>query len=340
MSRKIDRLMKLDWNLLLPIEKYTASTEDEKWYEATLPGDKNNSFPHHYYQTIGRNYNPFRASPYSITNTFDFAEAAVSNEKLGQSSFTDLLAVSISTTDYIGHKFGPNSVEIEDLYYRLDKEIATFLKFLDKQVGKGEYLVFLTADHGAPEIPAFLKEKGYNVGNLHFDSLVAHINAFTMQKYKSNRLIKPKVYNYQVYFDHKEIAAQNIDENKLKAELITLLKKELGVATAFDFKKFDAVILPRQVKDRLAAGYYEGRSGDIQLVYLPQFTEWSNKGTEHGLWNPHDSHIPLLWYGWNVKKGSTNREVYMTDIAATLAAMLHVQMPNGCIGKVIEEVAQ
>jgi hypothetical protein len=84
--------------------------------------------------------------------------------------------------------------------------------------------------------------------------------------------------------------------------------------------------------------YYPTRSGDIQLVLKPGFLQGSGNGTSHGLWNPYDSHIPLLWYGWNIKQGKTNRETYMTDIAATVAAMLHIQMPSGSVGNVIEEV--
>ena len=86
-------------------------------------------------------------------------------------------------------------------------------------------------------------------------------------------------------------------------------------------------------------GYYPRRNGDIQLIFLPQYIEgYSNTGTTHGQWNPYDSHIPLLWYGWGIKKGKTNKETYMTDIAPTIAALLRIQMPGGSIGKVIEDV--
>jgi hypothetical protein len=86
-------------------------------------------------------------------------------------------------------------------------------------------------------------------------------------------------------------------------------------------------------------GYYPPRNGDIQVILLPQyFDAYSTTGTTHGLWNPYDAHIPLLWYGWGIKHGKTNRGTYMTDVAPTLAALLHIQMPNGCVGDVIEEI--
>ena len=85
-------------------------------------------------------------------------------------------------------------------------------------------------------------------------------------------------------------------------------------------------------------GYNATRSGDIQIILKPGYYEGGNTGTTHGLWNPYDAHIPLLFYGWGIKHGSTNRETYMTDIASTITALLHVQMPSGNVGHVIEEV--
>ena len=107
---------------------------------------------------------------------------------------------------------------------------------------------------------------------------------------------------------------------------------------AFDLSNVQQSTMPERLKMVFTNGYNQKLSGDVQFTFKPQWFEGGERGSNHGLWNPYDSHIPLLWFGWNVRAGQTNREVYMTDIAPTVAGMLHIQMPNASIGKVIEEV--
>ena len=116
------------------------------------------------------------------------------------------------------------------------------------------------------------------------------------------------------------------------------LKKEGAVVNAVDLQKITAATLPEPQKSRLTNGFTPSRSGDIQFIFKPGYFDGTSKGTTHGLWNPYDAHIPLLFFGWGVKAGKLNRETYMTDISATIAAMLQIQMPSGCVGHVITEV--
>lgn len=135
--------MSQDWNTLLPMSKYDLSTADDKPYENTIKGEKSVTFPHKLSGiSAADKYEAFKTTPFANSFTFDFAKAAIENEGLGKNSVTDFLTVSISSTDYIGHAFGPNSVEIEDCYLRLDNDIAGFLQYLDTKIGKGNYLVF------------------------------------------------------------------------------------------------------------------------------------------------------------------------------------------------------
>ena len=122
--------------------------------------------------------------------------------------------------------------------------------------------------------------------------------------------------------------------------LLPLVKKINGVANAFDIEKIDETTLPDVQKKMLSNGYFAKRCGDIQLIYQPGWIDGGPTGTTHGLWNPYDAHIPLVWFGWGITHGQTNDEVYMTDIAPTIAAMLHIQMPNGCIGKPIIDITK
>ena len=329
--------MSKDWNTLLPIEKYTLSTADDKPYEANLPGEKTVTFPHKLSQTGASKYESFKYTPFAATYTFDFAKQALENEQLGKNTVTDFLTVSISSTDYTGHAFGTNSIEIEDTYLRLDRDIADFLNYLDAKTGKGNYLLFLTADHGVANTPGFLAEHKIPGGTFSDLALAAELN----KKIEENFAIKKAVVslqNCQVYLDIDAMEKQGKDAEALKKLIIKTLKEKDFITNAFETKKISTETLPEPVKKMVSNSYNDKRSGDIQFVPKAGYFDGGPRGTTHGLWNPYDAHIPLVWFGWGVKQGKTNRETYMTDIAATVAAMLQIQMPSGCVGQVIPEL--
>ena len=330
-----EKIMKGDWEKLYKKEKYTQSTDDDKNYEDTIKGKQGVTFPHHLNETKSSDkFEAFKATPFGTTYTFDFAKAAIENEKLGDSAVTDFLTISISSTDYVGHSFGPNSMEAEDTYLRLDKDIAGFLNYLDTKIGKNNYLLFLTADHGVAHIPRFLKEHKIPGGAESDTSIQRKLNdAIATAKPGINKAIDT-VLNYQVYLSDSAIAAGET----IKEFIIAELKKNNAIVNAVDLQKISAATLPEPQKSRITNGYTPSRSGDIQFIFKPGYFDGRVKGTTHGLWNPYDAHIPLLFYGWGIKTGKLNRETYMTDIAATIAAMLQIQMPSGCVGHVITEV--
>lgn len=326
-----------DWNTLLPLEKYTPGSVDDKPYETNIKGEKGVTFPHKLSSIGTEKYEAFKYTPYANTFTFDFAKAAIENEKLGSNTVTDFLTLSISSTDYIGHNFGPNSVEIEDTYLRLDKDIGDFLKWLDAKLGKGNYLVFLTADHGVAHVPGFLTEHHIPAGTDDDTDFAAEINKMLEAKQGIKKPVQ-SIQNYQVYLDMNEIEKQGKNTGDVIKQVIKSLKEKPFIVNALELNNLSAAVLPSIQKTMLTNGYNPKRSGDIQYIFKPGYFDGGSRGTTHGSWNPHDAHIPLLFFGWNVKPGKTNRETYMTDIAATIAAMLQVQMPNGCIGHVISEV--
>jgi predicted AlkP superfamily pyrophosphatase or phosphodiesterase len=331
--------MSKEWNTLLPIDQYDLSTPDDEPYENPISGEAAVSFPHKLgIKGMGKYYS-FRTTPFANTFTFDFAKKAIENEKLGSSAVTDFLAVSISSTDYIGHSFGPNSIETEDTYLRLDKDIADFLQYLDDKLGKGNYLTFLTADHGVAHIPGFLAEHKIPGGTFNDGDFAKEINAMAEEKYAVKNVVQ-SVQNYQVYLNFTEIEKQVKDKAALVNDVINLLKQKPFIINAFETEKIMQTAIPEPQKQMMTNGYNPKRSGDIQFTFKPGYFDGGSKGTTHGLWNPYDAHIPLLFFGWNIKQGNTNRETYMTDITATLAALLHIQMPNGCVGKVITEVTK
>ncbi len=327
------KYMSKSWNLNTEKSLYLQSTEDNMPFEGNIMGEVGVVFPHQLASIKTGRYEAFKTTPFANTFTFDFAKAVVKNERLGSNSVPDFLTLSISSTDYIGHTFGPNSMEIEDTYLKLDKDIADFLQYLDKVVGKDNYLFFLTADHGVAHVPAFLKQHGIPAGVGDDASLLAKMNQLVADKMGVRNAVST-IMNYQLYLG-------NLSTNKRKditSFLISELKKQPSIANAMELEKISEGTLPETQKKMMINGYTPKRSGDIQFVFKPGYFNGGTKGTTHGIWNPYDAHIPLLFYGWNVKQGNTNREIYMTDIAATIAAMLQIQMPNGCVGKVITEV--
>jgi arylsulfatase A-like enzyme len=266
------------------------------------------------------------------------AKAALAAERLGEDSITDFLALSLSSPDYIGHSFGPNSVEAEDDFLRLDKTLGEFLDFLNKEVGEGQYLLFLSADHGAAHVPEFLKENNIPAGNVDVENLYTGLNKLLKDKFGIDELV-PEISNYQVYINHKLIDSAKLNKKEILQSAIAICAAYPGIDQAFETSAISSVTLNSTIKEMMTNGYNATRSGDIQLLFKPQWIEgFKPGGTTHGVWNPYDAHIPLLWYGWNVKPGKLNRQTYMTDIAPTIAAMLHIQMPSGCVGHVIEEI--
>jgi len=327
-----------NWPTLYPIETYTQSTADDKPYEGKARGEQSPVFPHPLKLYAGKNYEMIKSTPYGNTMTLDLAKLAVLSEDLGQDNVTDFLAVSCSSTDYVGHMYGPNSVEAEDTYLRLDKDLAEFFDYLDNKVGKGNYLFFLSADHGAAHVPGFMKENRLPGETIDDSPVMKELGGRLEAKFGIKQAII-KSMNNQVYFNHKNITDSKADFDAVKAFSIEFLKTQHGFANAVDLTKIAASTLPEPIKTRITNGYNARRSGDIYFILQSNnFDSSSKTGTTHGSWNPYDSHIPCVFMGWNVKPGKTNKTHYMTDIAATLAAMLHIQMPSGCVGEPITEL--
>ena len=335
----VDKYYDKGWSTLYPINSYQQSTADEKDYENKPFGTEQTKFPYSLKQFEGKNYQTVATTPYGNSMTLEMAKEALSYEQLGKGSETDMLCVSLSSTDYVGHSFGPNSVETEDTYLRLDKDLGDFLTYLDTKVGIGQYTIFLSADHGVAHIPGFMKENKLPAGLFSTSDLVKDLNSKLSVSFGLDNIVSG-INDYQIYLNHNLLDSAKADEKAITKWIVKYVQQNDAVTQVFALKDIAATPLNAKMKEMLTNGYYPTRSGDIQLVLKSGYIEsyGSGKtGTTHGIWAPYDSHIPCLFYGWGIKQGHTNRETYMTDIAATITAMLHVQMPSGCVGKVVEE---
>ncbi len=332
-----DQLIKNGWNTLLPIAQYTESSPDNSPWEGLLGSAKTPTFP---YKNLAADYQKkkgvIRTTPFGNTLTLKLAEAAVQGEQLGADAITDLLAINLASTDYAGHQFGPNAIEVQDVYLRLDRDLAEFFNYLDSKVGKDHYTVFLSADHGGAHSQGFLAEHKMPTG-FYGEGSIKQFNGWLKDKFGADQLVS-KVTNNQIYMDEKAHTGSKLNMEETKQYLIDMLNKDQSVLFAVDMQKAGAASIPEPIRTRIVNGYNWQRSGDIQLIYHDSWLpSYSKTGTTHGSWNSYDSHIPLIFMGWGVKPGESNQAYHMTDIAPTLAALLRVQFPSGTIGNPISE---
>jgi predicted AlkP superfamily pyrophosphatase or phosphodiesterase len=330
-------LMAQGWKPLLALDQYTESTPDDRPYENKLAGTKTPTLPADLVGMAGDPYWSLAASPHGNTITKEMALAALKNENLGKGTATDFLAVSFSTPDYVGHAFGPNSVEEEDTYLKLDRDLAEMLNAFDAEVGKGNYLFFITADHGVMDVPGFWLEHKLPAGLLDFGKMNAAVKAALKTAFGEGEFVRSSE-NYQIYLNHNTLREKKIDfEDVTKVVRETLLPLD-GVADVLNLHELGESHLNDYLLNLYKNGTHAKRSGDIQIVTEPGWFSGRTMGTTHGAPYNYDTHIPLLFFGWGVKPGETFGRTSVADTAPTVSAMLKILEPSGNVGHVIEDV--
>lgn len=333
-----EKLVAGGWNTLYPINTYLQSTADNVPWEGAYKGEEKPVFPHKIQDIYQKNHGVIRSTPFGNTLTLEFAESAVNGYRLGQGNSTDFLTVNCASTDYVGHQFGPNSVETEDTYLRLDKDLASFFRFLDQKIGKGNYLVFLTADHGAAHAIGFMQDHRIPADFLKEEDIIGKLNDTLKQRFGYEKLVLSGM-NYHINYDMKKIQQNQLDYDAIKKITVAFLQAQPGIQFAVDIDHIGEKPVPEPVRTMIINGYNRKRCGPVIIIPDPGwFSGYGTTGTTHGNWNPFDTHIPLVFMGWRIFHGSTNRTIYMTDIAPTLSALLHIQMPNGCVGQAVTEI--
>ncbi len=336
-----ERYLEKDWNTLYPIATYKQSIDDDNPYEGVFKGVEKPTLPIATSELV-KSGGPgiIRSTPFGNSLTLDLAKAAIQHEQMGSNpeKVTDFLAVSLSSTDYVGHQYSVNSVEVEDTYLRLDKDLETFFQYLDEKVGDGDYTVFLTADHGAAHNPQFFMDKKGNGGYFNSRDALNGLNDALKRTFGEDQLVR-SLSNYQVHFDNQLLVRSELDESDVRKAAVKYLKTLEGVAFVTDMDLANQSTIPSRIRERIVNGYNIKRSGVIQIILEPQWFGGSPKGTgtTHGSWNPYDAHIPLLFMGKGISKGQLSRETHMTDIAPTISALLKIEEPNGNIGTPIRE---
>jgi predicted AlkP superfamily pyrophosphatase or phosphodiesterase len=326
------------WNTLYDIDTYNESGADLNNFEGGFNGKDTATFPYDLAALKNKNggYDILKATPYGNSIVTDFALAALDSENLGQDNDTDVLAISYSSTDYIGHNFGVNSKEIEDTYIRLDLELERLLNNLDAKVGKGNYTVFLTSDHGAVEVPAYLESMHIPAGYINNGNTNKKFKTFMLETFGVDDLIA-NVSNNQVFLNYERLAELNLELEDVQEAIIEELISYDSVYKVYKAKTMNSTAFTTGIEMLLQLGYNQKRSGDILIVGDPGFISYSKTGSTHGSGFNYDTHVPLIFYGFGINKGETVERTEITDVAPTISSLLNISFPNGAIGTPIEK---
>lgn len=335
----VDQYMTQVWDPLLPIDQYDESLPDDKPFERAFPHTEKASFPYDFKKISGLSrfgiantpYNLLPATPFGNTLVFDFAREAIENEELGKDRITDLLALSFSSPDYIGHQFGNLSVEVQDVYIRLDRELGEFLDYLDLGIGLDNIVIFLTSDHGAADTPGLvMADAGYFKSSDFIDGLVKHLSGI-----ERNTVIED-FSNQQIYF----LKNTKIDMEKIEDGVRTYAGAYPGVHSVISLTDFSECIDDPRICESIRKGIMPERNGDLYINLKPGWISESYErgGTTHGSAYSYDTHIPIIFFGGKISAGNNYQPVWIQDIAPTLSALLKIARPSGSVGVLIDDL--
>ncbi len=317
------------WQTLLPMDRYTNSNSDNSPYEGTYRWEEQPVFPHEMGKAEGDAYWTVKNTPFGNTLIKDLAKSAIENEKLGMDEATDLLAISFSSTDYIGHQYGPHSVEIEDTYIRLDRDLADLFSTLDEKVGQGNYMIFLTSDHGVVDVPAQLEETRQPGGYFNTNRTTQLLLNYLTDTYGQETWIRALA-NQQIYLNRELIEQKQIDLEEMQQDIANFMLQFEGVLSTNTATNFTTEKYEESLQGMYQRGFQYQRSGDVYIQLEPGWLISSSRtGTSHGSPYNYDTHVPMLMYGWGIPQGGTFKKTVVTQLAPTVSGLLQIPLPNG-----------
>lgn len=331
-KKHTEKYLSKSWETLYPISSYNNSINDNNKYEEPFAKDALPIFPYNLSALKKEHgYGLINNTPFGSSLTKEFAIETIRQESLGKDNYTDLLAISFSAPDYIGHQFGPTSVEIEDTYLRLDQDIADLLHYLNRHIKKKNYILFLTADHGAQYNSNFLIDHKIPAGLFSTKNIQEILQKFCISNYSIP--LVDKIINQQVYWNEDSISRYRVDRKILNEEAIGFLRQLEGITDVFCTDHLSGTYATK-----ISNGIYPKRSGDLILQFNPAWMDHGGTGTTHGSTYNYDTHIPLLWYGRGIKQKKISTPIDITDIAPTIQEHLNISLPNGCTGNPIQGI--
>lgn len=333
----VNKYYSSNWSLLLPEDNYNNKNSKDDHYRATPFGKDQEHLPYDLSRFVNNDYSKILSTPFGNNLVFDFAKKLILNESLGKDEYTDLLSIDLSSTDYIGHAFPPNTIELEDTYIRLDKELSWFIDFLDKNIGKSNYLLVLTSPHGVANSAEYLKDSKVPSGRLSISQNIKETEIKLKEKFGDYNWIKTNV-NNTLYLNDSTFIELRIDKLLVINEIQKIIEAIPGVQKVINLNDVTNNLLEGSVREKIINGIYSKIAGDLLILLKPNFYDFSARGTTHGSLYSYDIHIPLIWYGCGIKSQKDYSDIKITDIAPTISSILGIQEPNASTGKVIQKL--
>jgi predicted AlkP superfamily pyrophosphatase or phosphodiesterase len=327
------------WAPLLNDSNYTESMEDNNPYELPFKGTIRPTFPYALAELAKTNnqYDLMKATPLGNTMTMKFAKAAILGEELGKDNIPDMLCLSFSATDYVGHQFGPQSKELQDTYIRLDRDLDSLLQFLDARVGVGNYVLFLSADHGAANNPSWMMDHKLAAGYFVSDKLEEMVESKLIKKYgEGNWVINES--NQNIFLNRSLIEEKKLSLKTIQQEVASACLEMEGVHSAFTHAELSYSIARNALSEKVQMGFDQMRSGDVIYMLQPGWIEYGKQGTTHGSGYDYDTHVPAIFFGGPFYSfyEDYSEQYSISDIAPTICNILNIPNPSGCIGRIID----
>jgi predicted AlkP superfamily pyrophosphatase or phosphodiesterase len=336
-----ERYLTKTWDTSFPLFQYINCFTDQNPYETGIAGRI--VFPYSLPEigkkmNLKERYRLLKQTPFGNTFTKDMAIATILNENLGRRHrFTDMITVSFAATEYIGNAFGPMSIEVEDAFIKLDKDLEHFLQFIDNFVGINNALIFVTSNHGAAQTPRYLADSKIPVGDFNYSSAVALVRSYLNALYGADDWIKG-YYAQQLYLNADLIESSKMKLDDVSNTVAQFIVQFSGVSNAVTASALQNNQYADGYRYKMFNNYFPRRSGDVFINLYPGWTEKTQWTTAHNSAYLYDTQVPLIWYGWNVKPAVITRPIDMTDVATTISAMMNIAAPNAATGKPIEEL--
>ncbi len=337
-GRKLpEKYLSGDWELSFDKALYHGAFGDRNQFEEPFEGAAYAVFPYKLDALREKNddLTLVKETPFGNTLVAEFAKECIKQEALGKDNVPDMVTISFSSTDYVGHRFGTESFEVEDTYIRLDKDLAALFKFLDTEVGQGNYTLFLTADHGAIPPPALLSEQNIPSGYFNKEIFEKGVKAELAENGgDANALLS--ISNNQIFLNPKSFRSVK-DWDQVKHNLKMAIQQFEGVDHVYTSEEV-GTLNPDGKGGFVKKGFHPKRSGDLAFTLLPGWANYGKTGSTHGSSYAYDTHVPLLFYGNGIKSGTVHDAVGVEDIVPTLSRILNLEPPYAVTGKVIEGV--
>ena len=342
-KKRPEEYLEKGWHTLKMMGSYEASLPDNSIYENGINGQ--NIFPYSLLKlSDGPGYKVLKNTPFADELTKEFVLELIEKEDLGGDGFTDLLMINFASAGYVSDLFGIRSVELEDTYLRLDNSIAQILQRLDQKLGTSNYIVFLTADRGSSDTPSFLQDMGLEGQTIDVKHFMTLLNAYLRALYGDEKWVD-KYYGRQIYLNHLAIERHKLSLKEVQDMASQFLLEIDGISNAVPSSVLLGGSTGGGVWKQAVNNFYRKRSGDIIINLEPHSIEVGDGIARSGFSNSaqnsaynYDVHVPLAFYGRNIKNVKVNRRVSIADITPTLTSILQILPPDRATGEAIHEL--